>query len=59
MRKGVLEADNEPTDDELEELMKEVAEEARRKGVIANEWLAEQVREEIRKAQERWVNEYE
>ncbi len=50
MRKGVLMADNEPTDEELAELMHEVAIEAKRKALIAQQQLNEKIQQLFREA---------
>ncbi len=50
MRKGVLMADNEPTDEELAELMHEVAVEAKRKATIAKQQLDEKIQQLFREA---------
>ncbi len=53
MRKGVLMADNEPTDGELAELMHEVAIEAKRKAIIAKQQLNEKIQQLFREAKQK------
>lgn len=49
MRRGILMYGEEPTDEELAELMHEVAIEAKRKAVIAEEKLKAEIKELVSK----------
>jgi hypothetical protein len=54
MRKGILNSDNEPTDEELSELMHEVTQDVKRKALITKEKLAQTIALEIEKAEEKF-----
>lgn len=53
-RKYILMSDEEPTDEELAALMREVAIEAREKALVSKKQLRERIAQEIKEAQARY-----
>jgi hypothetical protein len=54
MRKHILMPDQEPTDEELEQLMHEVIEDVKQKSLLAEKNFNEQIAQEIKIAQEKF-----
>ncbi len=58
MKRSLLDAEHEPTDQQLSALMKEVATEVRKKAEIAQKKFFQQIAEEIAKKKVEWAKKY-